>query len=133
MNRPEQHLQKQLSAWIRLQYPDVYFLSDHSGMYFSSWPIRIYMKASRSKHAALDLVFLEPRGVWHGLVLELKKETPFKSTGELRVNEHLQAQEKTVNHLRKKNFKTEWGWEFEQCKKIITEYLKHKPYYADKD
>lgn len=128
MERPEQNLQKQISQWMRIQHPDIYFLSDHSGMYFSSWPIRIYMKASRSKHAALDLVFLEPRGVWHGLILELKKDSPFKSNGELMTNKHLQEQEKTIHHLRGKHFKAEWAWQFEQAKTIITDYLKFKTF-----
>ena len=125
MKKPEQNLQKQLCQWIRIQYPDIYFMSDASGLPIGSWGLRNLLKTTRSKHAALDLVILEPRGEYHGLVIELKAKSPYqKDSVSLKNDEHLLEQAKSMRGLHGKNYQVGFIWDFEQGIKYINEYLK---------
>lgn len=123
MAKPEQHLQKQLCAWMKIQHPTVYFFSDPSGLRVPAG-LRNYLKATRSHHAALDVSILESRMSWSGLILELKAKSPFKKDGKTLLSDpHLEDQHKTMVHLRNRGFMCELVWGFEQGKKIINDYL----------
>src|SRR3990172_5113194 len=96
--KPEQNLQKQLCQWLKLTYPNIYFMSDASGLRVNMG-LRSLIKQTRSRHAALDLVILHPKYrfdgnrksiLYCGLIIELKKESPFKKDGSLKSDEHLQ-------------------------------------------
>ncbi len=123
MNRPEQILQAQISEWIKLQYPHVYFASDHSGMFLKNWGLKIYMKKSRSKHAALDIIILEPKAKFCGLILELKSKTPFTVYRKLKSDRHLQDQQKKIEHLRSKGYYAQFIWSFDHAKQVIEFYM----------
>lgn len=120
--QPERNLQKNVCLWLKQAYPHVYFMSDASGMRVSMG-LRSLLKQTRSNHAALDLVILEPKGKYHGLIIELKKESPFKKNGELKNDQHLRDQETTMKLLFCRDYKIDWAWDFEQAKKIISEYV----------
>lgn len=122
-NKPEQNLQKVLCQWIRIQYPDVYFMSDASGLPIKSWGLRLLLKTTRSNHAAMDIVILEPKGKWHGLVIELKKSSPFKKDGSLLSGEHIRDQQKTIDHLNRVGYYAQFVWDFEVGKELIETYL----------
>ncbi len=120
----EEKLQIAISTYLKAQYPDVYFMSDSSGLRL---PMGLAVKAKkqRSKHAQLDLVILEPRGLFHGLIIELKKDSKevYKQNGGFRKSEHVDAQNKSITHLQSKKYACCYGFGFEDVKYIIDEYL----------
>jgi hypothetical protein len=123
----EEKLQIAISTYLKVQYPDVYFMSDSSGLRL---PMGLAVKAKkqRSKHAQLDLVILEPRGSFHGLILELKKDNSevYKKDGHFRKSEHVEAQNKSIEHLIDKRYFCCYGFGFEHTKEIIDLYLESK-------
>ena len=120
--KKEQSLQKAICTWLKLQHPNVYFFSDPSGIKMSIG-MAVQLKANHSAHAQLDLVILEPRGEYHAMVLELKRETPYRKNGELKKSDHLTDQLKTVANLQVRGYYVKLAWEFDTAKKLIGKYL----------
>lgn len=122
----EQSLQSAICKWLRLQHPDVYFISDFAaGMHLS--PHMASIRASQApKMKVLDLAILEPRSCYHGLILELKTEeaTPYLKDGKtLKKSEHLEAQQWSIDLLKSKGYAACFGVGFEQVKSYIEKYL----------
>jgi len=89
------------------------------------------MQASRNKQIQKngfkcpDLIILEPRKGYAGLLIELKKESPFKKDGvTLYKNEHLEAQQKSIDDLISKGYLAFFKWEFDDIKELINWYMK---------
>ncbi len=123
----EEKLQIAISTYLKVQYPDVYFMSDSSGLRL---PMGLAVKAKkqRSKHAQLDLVILEPRAPFHGLIIELKKDTKevYKMNGDFRKSEHIDEQNKSIEQLKDKMYFCCYGFGFDNTKEIIDLYLNLK-------
>lgn len=120
-------LQKQVCEYLELQYPKVLFLSDTIASIKLTMPQAVRNKAIQKKgFKCPDLLILEPNGLFNGLFIELKTETPFRKDGYLKKNEHLEGQFKTINELSKKNYFCCFSWSFEMTKEIIDKYLKNK-------
>ncbi len=123
--KKEESIQIAISRYLKIQYPDIYFMSDSSGLRL---PMGLAVKAKkqRSKHAQLDLVILEPKQEYNGLIIELKKDkgAVYKKNGEFRKSEHIDDQNASIKHLSDKNYLCCYGFGFEHTKKIIDKYLK---------
>ena len=120
----EAKLQIAIANFIRLQYPKVYFMSDHSGVWFKSFPMRKFMKDSHSTHAQLDMVILHPNKGRHGLILELKSKSPLKKDGSFKKDAHLQDQQNSIVHLTKLSYSCGIVWELNTAIEYINEYMK---------
>lgn len=120
--KPEQKIHLEFCDWLGYSYPDVYFDSDPSGLRVTPSIRNILMK-TRSRHAHLDIIILEPRREWKGLIIELKSETPFKQNGELKSSDHLSDQAYTMSLLESKGYKCNWAWSVEQAQQISINYL----------
>jgi len=121
----EERLQSAVARYIKVQYPNVVFTSESSGIRVSMG-VAVQMKKQRSNHKLPDLIILQPNEKYHGLMLELKKSHSeiFKKDGALRANEHVQAQNDTLKHLSLKGYYAVFACGFDETKKIIDEYLK---------
>jgi hypothetical protein len=120
----EYELQKSLAQYLELQYPDVLFESS---------PINLRLtRAQRGMMAAInkrgfhspDLKIYEARHGYHAMFLELKKESPYKINGELKKDEHLQAQDFSMTALAGLGYWARFYWEFGTAKKAIDWYLR---------
>jgi len=82
-------------------------------------------KKMRSNHKHPDWIMLEPRGIYHGFVFELKKnyDELYTKKGELRQDEHTLEQLETLKKLRSKGYLAEWGYDFDKVKKTIDWYM----------
>ena len=120
----EEKLQISISKYLKIQYPDVYFMSDSSGLRL---PMGLAVKAKkqRSKHAQLDLVILEPNNNFKALIIELKKNESevFKKDGYYRKSEHIEKQNESILHLQSKGYLCVYGFGFDNTKEIIDKYL----------
>lgn len=122
--QPEFQLQALLSNYISIQYPNVLFLSDTVASLKLTVPQSVRnTKIQKKGFKTPDLMIFEPKGKYHGLFIELKVETPFKKNGELKKSEHLEAQQKSINDLKKLGYYACFSWGFENTKKLIDAYL----------
>lgn len=125
VTHPEFHLQKSISQYLHLQYPDVLFLSDTVANLKLTIPQKVRNKLiQKDGFKTPDLLILEPRGCYAGLFIELKVESPFKKDGTLKKCEHLEGQLKSINDLKKKGYYASFSWGFEMTKKMIDNYMK---------
>lgn len=120
----EKRLHKSICQYIKLQYPNIYFMSDPSGLRMSIG-MATELKATRSKHAQLDIVVFEPKGKFHGLFLEVKKDRSevFKKNGEFKQNKHVKEQAETIEHLKSKGYDVHYVFDFDEGIQIIETYL----------
>lgn len=98
----EDLVHEMVATYLQRAYPSVIFTSEPSGLFTRSWNQRRKLKILRSNHKLPDLWVLHPHDIYHGLLLELKDEsvTILKKNGELRKNEHLHEQYRTIKSLR---------------------------------
>jgi hypothetical protein len=123
----EGQLQMAVCNYIRTQYPNVLFISDlSSGM---KLPIHVAARNThlRSNRGMPDLMILESRNGFFGLMLELKAEgkSPFLKDGvTLSSNEHIREQAAILQKLREQLYIAAFAVGFEQARQIIDNYLK---------
>jgi hypothetical protein len=127
MKHSEYTLQKQVCTYLKLQYPNVLFLSDSVAFCKLSIPQSVRNKFIQNQNFSCpDLIILKPNGLYHSLFLELKIKSPYKKNGGLYSNEHLEAQANTIKDLNELGFMASFCWTFEDAKNIIDTYLKIK-------
>ena len=120
----EYQIQVLLSTWLAIQFPDVIFHCDLSGV---RMPIGLATKCKRlnPNRAWPDIFIAEPRGDYHGLFIELKRSRDLLYTkkGEIRTNKHIQEQAKMLDNLRKRGYQAVFAGGFEETQEIIKKYL----------
>lgn len=111
--------------YLNLQYPNVYFVSDGSGIVTSIVSAKRFARQRPRKFKTLDIVILHPSNGYHGLVIELKAgvDKLFKKDGSIKKDPHLMAQEKTIQHLCDLNYRAMFCTSFDEAKKAIDFYL----------
>lgn len=123
----EDALYAQISDYLSLQYPSVIFHFDYgSGLKMTMGQAR-WQKRLNKRKAYPDLFIAEPKGEYHGLFLELKKDGVRlkKKTGEW-ASEHIAEQAEMLEDLRAKGYEAEFAVGFEQARQAIDEYLSNK-------
>jgi len=124
MKHNEYKLQVQVCEYIRKQYPEILFMSDTITS-IKLTPIQGYRNKQIQKDGfkTPDLIVFKPNKRFNGLFIELKIKSPYKKNGEILSDEHLKAQQETLQHLIKLGYYASFAWNFEQCKEIIDLYL----------
>jgi len=120
----EESLHKSICDYIKVQYPKILFNSDMSGIKLTKGQA---VKASklRSNKGYPDISIYEPRGGFHGLFVELKKEGEvlYKRNGAA-VTEHVREQIICMYLLRTKGYCAGFAIGFNEAKTVIDDYLK---------
>ena len=127
MKHLEYHLQRQVCAYLSNAYPKVLFLSDTIANVKLTMIQAVRNKAIQ-KHGfkTPDIIILHPNHSYHGLMIEMKFESPYTKKGHIKSNEHLIAQEKSINDLNKLGYYACFAWSFNQARTIIDNYLNNK-------
>jgi hypothetical protein len=121
-----------ISMYLRYQFPNVIFHFDYAGLHHTKTQAG-KMKAIQGNKGYPDLFIAEPGGYykgipnrfWHGLFIEIKVEgTKLLNKSLQPATDHLTEQFQMIQALREKGYKAEFGVGFDECKKIIGEYLK---------
>jgi len=122
--RKEEKMHQAVCHYLGYQYPGTVFISEASGIRVSAG-MAAKLKKIRSNDTLPDLYILEPRGAYHGLILELKTEEAqiYKKDGTLRANEHVEAQAKTLDKLKKKGYYAAFVQGFDEAKEVIDNYM----------
>jgi transposase len=121
----EKILHTQVCQYLDLQYPDVIYTSDMSGMRVSIG-LRVEMKRKRCKKYVIpDLLILHPKKGYHGLLIEIKadKEDLYNKNGEMKKVDHLENQCKSLVQLNSLGYLATFSCGFKECKNIIDNYL----------
>jgi hypothetical protein len=120
----EKVIHSQIADWLNLQWPDIIFTSDPSGMRLSMG-LRLEAKRKRcQKYKIPDLIILHPNKGYHGLCLEIKKdgEKLFKRNGEY-ASDHLKEQSITLLRLKELGYCASFAIGFADAVGIIKSYL----------
>ena len=120
----EKQLHKSICKYIKLQYKEVYFLSDPSGLKMSIG-MATELKATRSNHSQLDIIILEPNIKYKGLILEVKKSKSevFKKDGQFRNTEHVTNQRNSIDHLIIKGYFAKYVFSLDEAIQVIKLYM----------
>lgn len=121
----EAQLQEDVCAYIRLRYPDTIFNSDGAGNNVSRAQAG-RNKMLRSDSGYPDLFVSEPRGKYHGLYLELKREgvTVFLKDGSLSTDEHIRKQEHMLDRLQQRGYAADFAIGFDEATAKIDWYFR---------
>ncbi len=120
----EEDVQLLVSRYVQLQYPDVIFCSESSGVRLNMGQAK-KLKAMRSVDCKLpDMLVFEPRGNYKGLFLELKREGEkvFQGNGEPYAG-HIAEQHRTLERLRMKGYRAEFAIGTKDAIAIIDNYM----------
>lgn len=122
----ELSVHNQVCKYLKAQYPDVMFLSDFAAGIKLSHGMANRQSMQKSNHAFPDIHILEPRKGYHGLFIEVKKDDSifYKGTREIKPVQHVLDQFECMYQLNQKGYRAEFGCGFDECKKLIDDYLK---------
>lgn len=131
MASDEEGEQIALCDYIRENYPDVVFNSDHSGIR-AGQGLANKVKKLHSANGIPDLSIDEPRGGWFGLKIEMKATgvSPFRKSGMLRDSEHLRKQWRMLARLEIKGYLAGFCVGLEQGKEIVDWYMSLPPTHS---
>lgn len=119
----ESTIHNQVCKYLRLL--KVMFMSDFAaGMQLSSFKA-IQQSLQKSEHSYPDIIIFEPRGLFHGLFIELKRDRDalYNKNGSRKKSVHLDSQDECHKLLRAKGYKVEFCCGFDEAKKLIDDYL----------
>lgn len=131
IERPELKKQSELSVhnqvckYLKAQYPNVMFLSDFGAGIKMSIGMANRQSMQKSNHAFPDLMIFEPRGRYHGLFIELKRDVNSLLTkkGEYIKSEHISDQINCLTELCKRGYHAQFACGFDEAKLAIDNYL----------
>ena len=129
-------LHQQIIDYVKAQYPDVLVNTDLSGIKLTPGQAN-KVSNLRTGRAWPDIFFPEPRGIFKGLFIELKIESPYKKDGSLKKQiqrkklrngvvieyDHLKEQYEMLIKLEDKGYYAEFGVGFYDTKDIIDWYF----------
>jgi hypothetical protein len=124
MAQTEEQIHIAICKYIKLQYPNVLFTSESSGIRLSIGQAK-RLKAMRSCSGLPDILIFEPRKSYYGLFLEVKRDGTkiYKKDGDLRKDTHIQEQEEILHRLKQKGYFAEFVVGFDEAKSIIDFYF----------
>lgn len=124
MKKQEERLQSQISSYIKMQYPNVIFTSESSGLRVPIG-VAVRMKNQRSEHKLPDMIILESNEKYNGLMIELKKDRSeiYKKDGTFKKSEHVEKQRKTLMLLKLQGYMAVFACGFEEAKNLVDFYM----------
>ena len=124
---PEYKAHKAVCDYINLQYPNVVFFSDESGVDKSEVLAKL-MKPLRSDIGIPDLFVSVAKGKYHGLYIEMKApgEKIYKRDGKTLKTKHLEEQAAMHKRLREAGYFCDFKIGFDSGKECVDWYMKLK-------
>lgn len=121
--KKEEKLQIAVSKYLKLQYPDVIFTAESSGLKLTIGQA-VIAKKLRSDKGLPDLMIFEPNKYHKGLFIELKAAGVRLKSGDLPNTEHIREQTALLVRLCDRGYAAYFACGFDEAKEIIDEYLK---------
>ena len=123
----EHDLHAAICTAIKTKYPELLFLSDTIAQIRLTYPqMARNKKIQKDGFQCPDIIIFRPSAPYHGLFLEVKKESPFKKTTptELKKNDHVEGQAKTMRTLTDMRYYCSFVWDVDEAMRIVTAYIK---------
>lgn len=131
----EARVHQMVCDYLRMQYPDVIFKTDYGSGLKLTMGQAVRQKRLNSDRAFPDLMICEKSlkyddgemGWYAGMFIEIKNEgvKTHKKDGTLVSNPHIHEQARMLERLQAKGYFASFASGFEECKKLIDEYLFH--------
>lgn len=126
MQKPlESTIHKQICDYIKLQYPDVMFVTDLSGIKLTIGQA-VKLKSLRSTRAWPDLFIAKPNSRYCGMFLEIKRDSieVYRKDGSLKTNiQHVKEQSDVLDKLCSKKYFANFACGFDEAKEMIDKYM----------
>ena len=125
----EQDIYNQLSQWLKLQHPKLVWRWDYAAGQKMSVGMAMRMKKMQCGVAYPDFFLAKPSGKYAGCYIEIKMDgyDLYQKRNCLEfVNSHIKDQYECLARLRAEGYYAVFGFGFENCKAIITDYLNGK-------
>lgn len=108
-----------------LKLKQLMFISDFGAGIKLSKGMAMRQKMQKSDHDWPDIFIAEPRGEFHGLFIEVKRDhdSLFNKNGTMIKSQHLEDQSTCHEQLRNKGYFCEFACGINECLKVINEYL----------
>lgn len=121
--KEEKSLHQRICNFLDKEFPRVIYSVDPAGIRLSVGQASEVKRKRCKNWKNLDIPISHPSKHFHSLFLEVKKETPFKLNGELKADETIQEQAKTIQeHIRLGSYAC-FVWTYDQAVDIITKYF----------
>ena len=123
-DNPEYRLYKSIALYLKLQYPNVLYHFDPTGLNLSKAQSGM-LKAIQGFRGFPDLFIIESSGGFHGLFLEIKPEGTrlLKKNGDFSTP-HIKEQADYIDKLWKLGYMACFAIGFDNAKENIDNYLK---------
>jgi hypothetical protein len=122
----EANEQMLIVQYLKLQYPNVIFNCDMSGIKLSIGQAVKQKKLGMPKGYP-DLFIAEPNDKYHGLFIELKKSgTKLKKKDGSYINEHIEEQAEMIHRLQERGYYATFCIGFDEAKQTIDNYFKNQ-------
>jgi hypothetical protein len=120
----EESIHIQLCAYVRTKYPSAIFTSESSGIRLTMGQA-VKAKKLRSSSKLPDFWLAEPRGIFSGLFLELKRssEEVFRKDGTLKQDDRILGQNVILGRLREKGYKAEFACGLGNALQLVEYYM----------
>lgn len=126
MKHIEYEIQKQVCKYLELQYPRILFASDTIGNVKLTAIQGARNKAiQKTDFRTPDLLIFHPKNGYSGLLIELKKESPFYK-GQycgLKKDARIEAQSRDLTRLNLDGYFACFAWSFDMAKVVIDYYM----------
>lgn len=119
----EKQIHTNVCEYLRINYPDLIFTSDPSGIK-SSMGVVMDVQRKVSKHKIPDLLIFEPNSQYSAAFFEIKRSVGdlYLKSGKLK-NDHVKAQQQTIDLLLSKGYFATFTIGFEGTIQTIEKYL----------
>jgi hypothetical protein len=123
-NYREYQLCRQITLYLKLQYPKAIFHFDYAGLYHTKSQAGL-MAAIQGDRGFPDLVIYEKRGGFGALALEIKAEGTklYKRNGEP-VSDHIREQRDCLLQLHLRGYQAGFAIGFDNAQQVIYEYMR---------
>lgn len=122
----EGELHEMVCDYLRYSYPEALFHSDFGSGLKMTYPQAVRQRKIQKMRAWPDILIPEPRGGYHGLFLELKREgekVTLKDGVTPVASEHIREQTEVLGMLSERGYRATFSIGFDQSRGIIDEYL----------
>lgn len=121
----ELSVHNQVCKYLKAQYPNVMFLSDFAAGIKMSIGMASRQSMQKSNHAFPDIMVFEPRGRFHGLFLEVKRDSDalYNKDGSFKKSDHIEAQRYCITELYRKGYQAQFVCGFDAAKLVIDTYF----------
>ena len=122
----EESAHQTICNYIKIMYPDVIFTSDGSGL---KLPMGLAVKYAKQKsgRGIPDIIIMQPRGQYHGLMIEVKKDGArvWLKDGTLSTDKHIREQAAVLDRLNRVGYMAVFCIGAKHGIDIVEEYMKN--------